>query len=149
MHAALPCRLHTDTATACHPRPTSQLLMIVLQQHFQPAFEQICSSNNTQNNRMLNKQANQASWLCCIACMLCRLFTHSQAGSPLVLLHEVDLCVVGVASLCFGGLHYTSLAVGSMEATTHLLNLDVADDGYLEPPQVMTARALLLVLCRS
>lgn len=78
--------------------------------------------------------------------MLRRLFHHSQAGAPLVLLHEVDLCIVGVASLCFGGLHHTSLAVGSMEATTHVLKLDVADDGYLEPPQVLIPRALLVVL---
>ena len=69
--------------------------------------------------------------------MLCRLFNHSQAGGPLALLHEIDLCVVGIASLSFGGLHHTSLAVGSMEATTHVINLNIADDQYLEPPQVL------------
>ena len=69
--------------------------------------------------------------------MMFRLFNHSQAGGPLVLLHELDLCVIGIASLSFGGPHHTSLAVGSMEATTHLINLNTAGEGYLEPPQVL------------
>lgn len=74
---------------------------------------------------------------CNASCMLCRLFNHSQAGQPLVLLHEIDLCVVGIASLAFGGAHHASLAVGSVEATTHVINLNMAEDGYLEPPQVV------------
>ena len=69
--------------------------------------------------------------------MMFRLFNHSQAGAPLILLYEIDLCVVGIASLSFGGPHHTSLAVGSMEATTHVINLNTADDGFLEPPQVL------------
>lgn len=53
------------------------------------------------------------------------------------MLHEVDLCVVGIASLAFGGAHHTSLAVGSLEATSHVIDLTMAQDGYLEPPQVL------------
>lgn len=75
--------------------------------------------------------------------MLYRLFNHSQAGGPLVLLHDIDLCIVGIASLSFGGPHHTSLAVGSMEATTHVINLDIAEDGYLEPPQVLLRQCVL------
>ena len=52
------------------------------------------------------------------------------------MLHEVDLCVVGVSSLAFGGPHHTSLAVGSMEATTHMMQLTHSPDGLPEPPQV-------------
>ena len=69
-------------------------------------------------------------------CPCCRLFSHSDAGKPLVMLHEVDLCVVGVSSLAFGGPHHTSLAVGSMEATTHMMQLTHSPDGLPEPPQV-------------
>ena len=69
----------------------------------------------------------------------CRLFSHSDKGGPLSLLHELDLCVVGVSSLAFGGTHHTSLAVGSMEATTHMVQLTNSDDGLLEPPQVQSA----------
>lgn len=78
--------------------------------------------------------------------MLFRLFHHSQAGGPLVLLHEIDLCIVGIASLSFGGAHHTSLAVGSMEATTHVINLNIADDGYLEPPQVPLQKIMRMVI---
>ncbi len=68
-----------------------------------------------------------------------RLFSHSDKGGPLSLLHELDLCVVGVSSLAFGGTHHTSLAVGSMEATTHMVQLTHSDDGLPEPPQVRSA----------
>jgi len=68
-----------------------------------------------------------------------RLFSHSDKGGPLSLLHELDLCVVGVSSLAFGGTHHTSLAVGSMEATTHMVQLTHSDNGLPEPPQVQSA----------
>lgn len=44
--------------------------------------------------------------------------------------------MVGISSLAFGGVHHTSLAVGSMEATTHIVHMDAAAGGYPEPPQV-------------
>ncbi len=55
------------------------------------------------------------------------------------MLHELDLYVVGVSSLAFGGTNHTSLAVGSMEATTHMVQLTHSDDGLPEPPQVQSA----------
>ena len=70
--------------------------------------------------------------------LACRLFSHSDKGGPLSLLHELDLCVVGVSSLAFGGTHHTDLAVGSMEATTHMVRLTHSDDGLPEPPQVQS-----------
>ena len=75
-------------------------------------------------------------------CLLCRLFNHSTSKGPLVLLHEIDLCVVGISSLDFGGPHYTSLGVGSMEATTHVIHISAAADGFPEPPQ---AKCLVLL----
>lgn len=69
----------------------------------------------------------------------CRLFSHSDKGGSLSLLHELDLCVVGISSLAFGGTHHTSLAVGSMEATTHMVQLTHSDDGLPQPPQVQTS----------
>ena len=51
----------------------------------------------------------------------------------------LDLCVVGVSSLAFGGTHHTSLAVGSMEATTHMVQLTHYDGGLPELPQVQSA----------
>jgi len=68
--------------------------------------------------------------------LACSLFSHSDKGGPLSLLHELDLCVVGVSSLAFGGTHHTNLAVGSMEATTHMVHLTHSDNGLPEPPQV-------------
>ncbi|KAA6420486.1 MAG: hypothetical protein FRX49_09647 [Trebouxia sp. A1-2] len=69
-------------------------------------------------------------------CPIIRLFSHSDKGGSLSLLHELDLCVVGISSLAFGGTHHTSLAVGSMEATTHMVQLTHSDDGLPQPPQV-------------
>lgn len=80
------------------------------------------------------------------ALLHCRLFSHSNTPGPLSLLHEVDLCVVGVVSLEFGGQHHTSLAVGSMEATTHTVLLTHSADGLPEPPQVSSDCPFLMML---
>ena len=53
---------------------------------------------------------------------LCRLYEHSSKAEQLTLLREVDLCVVGVCSMAWGGHHHTTLAVGSFEATTHAVD---------------------------
>ena len=50
------------------------------------------------------------------------------------MLHEVDVSVVGICSLAFGGAHGTKLAVGSMEASTHMIQLAHAD-GAQSPPE--------------
>ena len=39
--------------------------------------------------------------------MACRLYEHSRKTEQLTLLREVDLCVVGVCSLAWGGPHHT------------------------------------------
>ena len=64
------------------------------------------------------------------------MFSHSEAGQPLALLHEVDIAVVGICSLAFGGAHYTKLAVGSMEASTHIVQLAHSANGLHNPPEV-------------
>lgn len=67
---------------------------------------------------------------------LYRLYEHSKNGQQLALLREVDLCVVGVCSMAFGGPHHTSLAVGSFEATTHLIDFPQALLTSSEPHDV-------------
>ena len=79
-------------------------------------------------------------------CLLHRLFKHSQDGGQLSLLHEVDLCVMGISSLTLGGPSHTHLAAGSVEATTHVIDMSAAADGYPEPPQVV---CLLLLVTSS
>ena len=63
-----------------------------------------------------------------------------------MLLHEVDLCVVGISSLAFCGAHHTSLAVGSMEATTHVIHVGEAGTGDPEPPEVVSFTGVYCVI---
>lgn len=60
------------------------------------------------------------------------------------MVREVDLCVVGVCSLAFGGPHHSTLAVGSSEATTHLVQLP---DALLTTSEPHEARSLFEFYC--